>query len=122
MRKKKSPGPLSLKPDDPSALLLAAELFSATARDPEAEPLLRKAIVILGTSSPPKYDSIRAHYMLGRLLQRTNRREEALKELALSEQLRKQLRDASGSTPERQGGEGTAPSSATGRQAAPRYR
>ena len=91
---------LSLKPDDPSGLLLAAELFSATARDPEAEPLLRKAIVILGSSSPPKNDSIRAHYMLGRLLQRTNRREEALKELALSEQLRRQLRDASGSTPE----------------------
>jgi tetratricopeptide (TPR) repeat protein len=90
---------LSLKPEDPSALLLAAELFSATARDPEAEPLLRKAIATLGTSSPPKYDTIRAHYMLGRLLQRTNRQEEALQELTLSEQLRKQLRAASGSTP-----------------------
>ena len=90
---------LSLKPDDPSALLLAAELFSATTRDPKAEPLLRKAISTLGTSSPPKYDAIRAHYMLGRLLQRTGRQEEARKELTLSEQLRKQLRDASGSTP-----------------------
>ena len=90
---------LSLKPDDPSALLLAAELFSATARDPKAEPLLRQAISTLGTSSLPKYDTIRAHYMLGRLLQRTGRQEEGLKELTLSEQLRKQLRDASGSTP-----------------------
>ena len=90
---------LSLKPEDPSALLLAAELFSGTARDAQAEPLLRKAISALGTSSPPKYDAIRAHYMLGRLLQRTGQQEEAGKELALSEQLRKQLRDASGSTP-----------------------
>jgi tetratricopeptide (TPR) repeat protein len=90
---------LSLKPDDPAALLLAAELFSTTARDPGAEPLLRKAISVLGTSSPPKYDTIRAHYMLGRLLQRTNRQEEAAQELTLSEQLRKQLREASGSTP-----------------------
>ena len=90
---------LSLKPEEPSALLLAAELFSATMRDPEAEPLLRKAISRLGTSSPPKDDAIRAHYMLGRLLQRTNRQEEALKELTLSERLRQQLRDASGSIP-----------------------
>jgi len=90
---------LSLKPDDPSALLLAADLFAATSREPQAEPLLRKAIVLLGNSSPPKYDAIRAHYMLGRLLQRTGQQEEAMKELTLSEQLRKQLRDASGSTP-----------------------
>lgn len=90
---------LSLKPDDPSALLLAAELFAATARDTQAEPLLRKAISGMGSSSPPKYDAIRAHYMLGRLLQRTGQQEEAAKELTLSEQLRKQLRDASGSTP-----------------------
>ena len=90
---------LALKPDDPSALLLAAELFSATARDAEAEPLLRNAISALGSSSPPKYDAIRVHYMLGRLLQRTGQQEEAAKELALSEQLRTQLRDASGSTP-----------------------
>jgi len=90
---------LLIKPDDPSALLLAAELFSGTARDVEAEALLRKAISALIPSSPPKYDAIRAHYMLGRLLQRTGRQEEALKELTLSEQLRKQLRDASGGTP-----------------------
>lgn len=90
---------LAMKPDDPSALLLAADLFAATSRDPQAEPLLRKAIVLLGTSSPPKYDTIRAHYMLGRLLQKTGQQEEATKELTLSEQLRKQLRDASGSTP-----------------------
>jgi tetratricopeptide (TPR) repeat protein len=37
--------------------------------------------------------------MLGRLLQRTARGDEAVKELALSEDLRKQLRAASGSTP-----------------------
>jgi tetratricopeptide (TPR) repeat protein len=90
---------LSLKPDDPEALLLAAELFSATTRDPEAEPLLRKAISSLGISTPPKYDAIRAHYMLGRLLLRTSRGDEAAKELSLSEDLRKQLRAASGSTP-----------------------
>ncbi len=60
---------------------------------------MRKAISSLGNSSPPKYDAIRAHYILGRLLQRTARGEEAAKELALSEELRKQLRAASGSTP-----------------------
>jgi tetratricopeptide (TPR) repeat protein len=88
---------VSLKPNDPAALLLMAELFSSMARDPQAEPLLRKAISVLGESSPPKYDAIRAHYMLGRLLQRNGQQEEAAKELTLSEQLRKQLRDASGS-------------------------
>ena len=90
---------LALKPGDPATLLLAAELFSSTARDAQAEPLLRQAISALGVSSPPKYDSIRAHYMLGRLLQRTGREQEAAKELAISEQLRMQLRAASGSTP-----------------------
>lgn len=88
---------VSLKPEDPAALLLMAELFASTSRDPQAEPLLRKAISVLGESSPPKYDAIRAHYMLGRLLQRNGQQEEAAKELTLSEQLRKQLRDASGS-------------------------
>ena len=90
---------MSLKPDDPSANLLAAELFTATARDSQAEPLFREAISALGASSPPKYDAIRAHYMLGRLLQRTAGPDEALKELTISEQLRKQFRDASGGAP-----------------------
>src|SRR5258707_332205 len=80
-------------PNDPSAFWLPAECRAATGRYTKAEPLLRTAISLLGSSSPPKYDAIRAHYMLGRLLQRTARSDEATKELVFSEQLRKQLRD-----------------------------
>ena len=87
-----------IKPDDINTLLLTAELYTGTNRDAEAEPLLRKAIELTEPSSV-KYEVIRAHYMLGRVLQRAGRAQEAAKELAISEQLREQFRAANGATP-----------------------
>lgn len=89
---------LALKPEDVATLLLTAELDSASNRDSDAEPLLRKAIALAG-NSPLNYEIVRAHYMLGRILQRAGLTEEAAKELALSEELRLKFRAASGSTP-----------------------
>ena len=89
---------LSLKPADIATLLLTAEFDSGTHRDSDAEPLLRKAIALAG-DSPLNYEIVRAHYMLGRILQRSGRTDEAAKELALSEELRLKFRAASGNTP-----------------------
>jgi tetratricopeptide (TPR) repeat protein len=85
--------------------LLAAELFNETGRPTLAEPLLRKAIA-LSARSPMDYEIIRAHYILGRILQRSGREEEAQRELALSEKLRAEFRDASGGTLKERSGPG----------------
>ena len=73
-----------------------AELYTDTGRDPDAEPVLRRAIELVGSNSSVNYEIVRAHYMLGRVLQREGRTEEAARELALSEELRLKFRAASG--------------------------
>lgn len=85
----------ALNPEDRGTLLLAAELYSETERLPEAEKPLRRAIA-LAQGSSPDYELVRAHYMLGRILQKTGREAEANRELAVSEELRSQFRAASG--------------------------
>lgn len=87
---------LSLKPEDIGTLLSMAELYTDGGRDSDAEPLLRKAIDLTGNASAVNYETVRAHYMLGRVLQYTGREEEGKKELAASENLRLKLRAESG--------------------------
>jgi len=86
----------ALKPEDIGTLLLMAELFTDTDRDSEAEPVLHRAIELLGSSSSVNYEIVRAHYMLGRVLQHEGRTEEAARELAVSEELRLKFRAVSG--------------------------
>jgi tetratricopeptide (TPR) repeat protein len=85
-----------LKPEDAATMLQLAELYMNTNRDSQAELLLRKVIEAAAGDSALSYDIVRAHYMLGRILQRTGRAEEARKELSASEDLRLKLRAASG--------------------------
>lgn len=87
---------LSLKPEDVGTLLSMSELYTDDGRDSEAEPLLRKAIDFAGKTSAVNYEIVRAHYMLGRILQRTGREDEGKKELTASEDLRLRLRAESG--------------------------
>jgi tetratricopeptide (TPR) repeat protein len=85
-----------LKPEDLGALMQLAELYSDSGRDSDAEPCLRQVISLAGTGSTVTNDIVRAHYMLGRILQRLGREEEAKKEIATSEDLRLRLHAASG--------------------------
>ncbi len=81
----------SLNPADGGTQLLLGELYVETRRLPEAEAALRKLIVSSGGNSPD-HITIRAHYMLGRLLQEEGKLEEGTDEIRKSEQLRKQMR------------------------------
>ncbi len=81
----------TLNPQDPGTQLLLGQLYSETRRDPQAEAFLRKLIAASSENSPD-YLVIRAHYMLGRILQGSGRAEEGTAEIKKSEDLRRQLR------------------------------
>jgi len=59
-----------------------------------AEKTLRKAIELTVEDSQRAYQSRRIHYLLGRLLAKTGRKEEADKELAIARKLQEQLVNA----------------------------
>lgn len=59
--------------------------------DVNAEKNLRKSIELTGDASSNSYQIRRAHFLLGRLLNRTGRKEEAEKELATARRLQGQL-------------------------------
>jgi len=89
---------VSMKPDDVNALILFSELQIELGAQARAEELLRKAIALSPDSPSPSYEIVRAHYLLGRILLRAGRKEEAAKELQISECLRLLLRPNSGAT------------------------
>jgi tetratricopeptide (TPR) repeat protein len=88
-----------LDPKNPDPLIYLGQIYADADRDPEAEAMLRKAIGLssnLSTNlssngSPTDYLIGRAHYVLGRVLMKTNRREEGEKELAASQTIRDQM-------------------------------
>ncbi len=61
---------------------------------PSAEKNLRRAIELEGAETKAKYQARRTHFLLGRLLIRTNRREEGEKELAISTRLQQESLDS----------------------------
>jgi tetratricopeptide (TPR) repeat protein len=88
---------LALRPMDTSSLLHLAKVYEDTNRLPESEATLRKAIA--GATDLAQEDQAgvsRAHYMLGQLLQRTGRTEEAQKELRTFATMERQLRETLG--------------------------
>jgi tetratricopeptide (TPR) repeat protein len=95
---------LAIKPDDPNTLLVLSEVFRDSGRLTEAEPLLRRAIELYNKQEEENYEVVSAHYILGQILQRTGRSDDARKELTLSEEIRNRLRAASASTPEARSG------------------
>lgn len=80
-----------LAPDNPDPLIYLGELYAGQNRSQEAEAAMRKAIVLTSDLSRGGYQINRAHYVLGRVLVQTGRREEGAKELKLSAELREHL-------------------------------
>ncbi len=80
-----------LDPKNPDPLIYLGQIYSDADRDKEAETRLRKAIELSTNSSPNDYLIGRAHYVLGRLLLKTGRREEGEKELSASQTIRDRM-------------------------------
>ena len=77
-----------LAPDNPDPLIYLGELYAGQNRPVEAEAAMRKAIALTTDPSRGAYQVHRAHYVLGRILIQTGRRDEGAKELKLSAELR----------------------------------
>jgi len=80
-----------LAPDNPDPLIYLGEFYASQSRPEEAEAAMRKAIALTPDISRGGYQINRAHYVLGRVLVQTGRREEGAKELKLSAELRERL-------------------------------
>jgi tetratricopeptide (TPR) repeat protein len=74
----------ALQPSDLNTLVNLAEAYTGENRLSDAEVTLRKALLVAGNDPQLKKQSGRAHYLLGRLLMKTGREEDARKELALA--------------------------------------
>src|SRR5438309_1324276 len=81
----------SLDPQSPDPLVYLGQLYNDTDRMSEAEATLRKAIALTGDVSRNEFQINRAHYVLGRILLQSGRREEGEKELKISEEIRRQI-------------------------------
>ncbi len=79
----------ALEPQNPDPLIYLGQLYADANRLPEAEATLRKATALTKDVSRNDYQINRSHYVLGRILLQTGRKEEAQKELRISEELRK---------------------------------
>ena len=85
----------TIRPSDEGTQLSLGQLYSETRRGAQAEAVLRKLVGSQPDGSAPNFTIVRAHYMLGRLLQQNGRADEGAAQVRTSEQLRKQLRDSS---------------------------
>jgi tetratricopeptide (TPR) repeat protein len=80
-----------LEPKNPDPLIYLGQIYSDADRDTEAEAMLRKAIILVGSSSTTDYLVGRAHYVLGRLILKAGKKEEGEKELLASQQIRDRM-------------------------------
>lgn len=81
-----------IEPNNPDPLIYLGETYQNADKLPEAEAAMRKAIALTTDISRNQYQINRAHYVLGRILVQTGRREEGAKELKISQDIRAQLR------------------------------
>jgi tetratricopeptide (TPR) repeat protein len=80
-----------LDPKNADPLIYLGQIYADADRDAEAEAMLRKALSLSGNSSSTDYLIGRAHYVLGRLLLKTGKKEEGEKELAASQAFRDRI-------------------------------
>src|SRR5882762_17497 len=80
-----------LDPTNPDALIYLGQIYSDAERDTEAETALRKAISLSGNASSTDYLIGRAHYVLGRLVLKSGKKDEGEKELAASQEIRDRM-------------------------------
>jgi tetratricopeptide (TPR) repeat protein len=81
-----------LDPQNPDPLAYLGQLYSDNHRGAEAETVLRKSIALTTDVSRNEFQVGRSHYVLGRILLQTGRREEGEKELKASEEVRRQVK------------------------------
>ncbi|PYV89025.1 MAG: hypothetical protein DMG90_12565 [Acidobacteria bacterium] len=79
-----------LEPQNPEPLAYLGQMYADANRLPEAEAALRKSIALTKEVSQNEYQVGRSHYVLGRLLLQTGRKEEGEKELKASQEARAQ--------------------------------
>ena len=84
-----------LNPDDKGTRLLLGQLYSETSRVKEAIDVLRSLAAESSNGGTPNLIDVRAHYMLGRLLQQTGKIQEGAEEIEVAERLRQELRASS---------------------------
>jgi tetratricopeptide (TPR) repeat protein len=89
-----------LRPRDANSLLYLAKVYQQIGHPAESEAMLRQAIAVNDPSLESRASVVRAHYVLGQLLQRTGRHEEGRKELQAFAVMDKQLRANGGVTAE----------------------
>ncbi|HEX2715819.1 MAG TPA: tetratricopeptide repeat protein, partial [Candidatus Acidoferrales bacterium] len=78
----------TLEPQNPDPLVFLGPVYAEAGREAEAEATTRKAITLTKDISRNNYQINQAHYVLGRILLRTGRKEEGEREMALSKELR----------------------------------
>ena len=79
-----------LEPQNPEPLAYLGQMYADANRLPEAEAALRKSIALTKEVSQNEYQVGRSHYVLGRLLLQTGKKEEGEKELKASQEARAQ--------------------------------
>ena len=82
---------LAAAPRDLQSLLQLAEVYTDTNRLPEAEKELRLAIEVASENSANDGQASRAHYQLGRVLEKTGRPQEAAQEMKIVAEIQKRL-------------------------------
>ena len=77
-----------IQPENPDPLIALGELFAGQRRLPEAEAAMTRAIAVTKDPSRNQYQVSRAYYVLGRILVETGKRDEGMKNLKTSTELR----------------------------------
>jgi len=85
-----------INPSDAGTKLLLAQLYSETGRGKQAESVLRALTTAPKNGRPVDFTIIRAHYMLGRLLQQEGQIQDGASEIGVAEKLRRELRASAG--------------------------
>jgi tetratricopeptide (TPR) repeat protein len=96
---------LASAPHDLQSLLQLAEVYTDTSRLPEAEKTLRNAISIAANNPESEGQAGRAHYLLGRILEKTGRAQEAAQEMKIVADIQKRLGPSSMQTADENAGE-----------------
>lgn len=83
-----------IQPENPDPLIALGELFAGQRRLPEAEAAMTRAIALTKDLSRNQYQVYRAYYVLGRVQIETGKREEGVKNLKTSTDLRDKAQPA----------------------------
>jgi tetratricopeptide (TPR) repeat protein len=74
----------AIEPNDLNTIICLAETYIGENRTADAEAALRKAVAVAGSSEDARRQAGRAHYLLGRLLMKAGRTEEARQQFRLA--------------------------------------